>query len=266
MNLYLTSYASGDFIKFQRLLENSAYRHGIDKVFSYTRQDLIKTEFYRKYNTVLNFKRGGGYWLWKPYFILKALNNIKNNDILVYSDAGIKIIGDLTPLFNIVNKKENGILLFKANHKNSVWTKRDCFILMGCDSKKYWEGEQAGAFFQVYKKTAKSVDFVKEWLYFCQNEHILTDMPNICGLPNLEGFKEHRHDQSILSLLAIKHKIKLFPDPTQYGGLIHRSFFNKKAKYGTLLYHHRGKQHNYCKAIIYSGLITMKRILVNKPN
>ena len=155
--------------------------------------------------------------------------------------------------------------MFKANHRNSVWTKRDCFVLMKCDSAKYWEGEQAGAFFQVYRKTTDSVSFVREWFDFCQNKRILIDVPNMCGLPNLPGFRDHRHDQSVLSLLAVKHNIELFPDPTQYGGLIRRSFFNKKANYGTLLCHHRGKAINFYKAIIYNVLITIKRIFIKKP-
>lgn len=40
---------------------------------------------------------------------------------------------------------------------------------------------------------------------------------NVMGKRNFFGFHFHRHDQSVLSLLAIKHKIVLFRQPTQYG-------------------------------------------------
>lgn len=32
----------------------------------------------------------------------------------------------------------------------------------------------------------------------------MTDDDNVCGKPNLAGFREHRHDQSILTNLAIR--------------------------------------------------------------
>ena len=42
-------------------------------------------------------------------------------------------------------------------------------------------------------------------------------MPNICGKENINGFLEHRWDQSILSLLAHKYNLELFRMPTQFG-------------------------------------------------
>ena len=46
-----------------------------------------------------------------------------------------------------------------------------------------------------------------------RDARILCDGPNVCGLPNLDGFRDHRHDQSILTILAIKHGIKTHPSP-----------------------------------------------------
>jgi hypothetical protein len=42
-------------------------------------------------------------------------------------------------------------------------------------------------------------------------------MANVCGLPNYPGFEDHRHDQSVLSLLARKHGIATRPDVSQWG-------------------------------------------------
>ena len=39
-------------------------------------------------NYMLNNHRGYGYWIWKPYIILKTLESMNENDILVYTDAG----------------------------------------------------------------------------------------------------------------------------------------------------------------------------------
>jgi len=37
-----------------------------------------------------NREKGNGYWLWKRYFILKALKEkLNRDDYLIYTDAGI---------------------------------------------------------------------------------------------------------------------------------------------------------------------------------
>ena len=86
------------------------------------------------------------------------------------------------------------------------------------------------------------------------NKNILTDIPNACGLSNLPEFKDHRHDQSILSLLAKKHNVEMFRDPSQWGNPHKRPSARQKnemlpfpysdepflnSPYGTLLNHHR---------------------------
>ena len=40
---------------------------------------------------------------------------------------------------------------------------------------------------------------------------------NLLGLPYHEGFIEHRHDQSIFSILIKKYSIKVYRDPSQHG-------------------------------------------------
>ena len=40
---------------------------------------------------IQNNPRGYGYWLWKSYLIRKTFNQMKENDILIYCDAGCKI-------------------------------------------------------------------------------------------------------------------------------------------------------------------------------
>ena len=49
------------------------------------------------------------------------------------------------------------------------------------------------------------------------DERVVGDLANTCGKKNYWGFKQHRWDQSILSLLAIKYDIELHRVPTQFG-------------------------------------------------
>ncbi|MFA6571356.1 MAG: hypothetical protein WCT77_08975, partial [Bacteroidota bacterium] len=63
---------------------------------------------------------------------------------------------------------------------------------------------------------------------------IISNSQNVTG-NNLEGFINHRYDQSVLSLLVFKHKINLFCDPTQYGN------FRGQDTFGQILLHTREK-------------------------
>ena len=254
MNNYLISYATPNYYKNQRRLNKSALAFGVDEVESYTRSKIKRSKFYRENRVVLDKERGSGYWLWKPYIILDFIEQMDDGDLLIYMDTGVEIIRDITPLVDICTQ-QGGILLFgNHGHLNKVWTKRDCFVAMDCDSDKYYNSEQITASFQFYIKNERSLSFLREYLFYCQNPSIITDIPNICGLENFPEFVSHRHDQSVLSLLSIKYNIEIFRDPCQWSNHMKMEAFREEneflpmpysqspytnSNYHTLLNHHR---------------------------
>ena len=90
-------------------------------------------------------------------------------------------------------------------HLERKFTKRDAFILLGVDTPFYAETGQFNAAFQIYRKTTFTEYFLKEYLYYAQDKRIITDDSNEMGEENYPEFKDHRHDQSILSLLIKKY-------------------------------------------------------------
>lgn len=257
--VYLINFATKEFYESQKKLNASALKFGVDKVVSYKREDIIKSSFYKENKDILDQKRGAGFWLWKPYIILDLLEKVNDGDVVIYADSGIEVIKELEPLIELCIKK-NDVLLFcdGGEHRNRDYTKRDCFIMMDCDSEEYWNSVQCLASFHLYIRNNSCVEFLKKWLFFCRNKHILTDVENICGKDNFSEFKDHRHDQSVLSLLAHKTKKEIFRDPTQWGNhlkmkefRINGEFCLKKytsihsfnnSPYGTLLNHHRERK------------------------
>ena len=217
MKVILISYANKPFYKSQQELKKSALKYGVDEVIDYNDLWLKKqTEFYKKNQHILCQKRGNGFWLWKPFIILDALKKMNEDDVLIHVDAGATFINSVIPLTDLT--QQNEIIVFYNNgHKNKTWTKRDCFYLMNSDSEKYYNGDQILAGYIVCKKTPFVNELLEEWLKYAQDEKILTDIPNKCELPNLNGFIDHRHDQSILSILSIKYNLELFRDPSQWG-------------------------------------------------
>ncbi|HIJ91444.1 MAG: glycosyltransferase [Desulfobulbaceae bacterium] len=237
MKIYLVNFATQNFYKAQKKLAKSALRFGVDQCISYNKSLLTKTEFYKQHRSILDQERGAGYWLWKPFIILETLRAAEDDDIVIYSDSGAEIIAPLDPLVNLC-QQHGGILLFNVHipngkHTNIMWTKRDCFVLMDADEPRFHNAEQVAGSPQLYQKTPRSLGFLEEWLNYCTDERILTDIQNCCGLDNYAEFKDHRHDQSVLSLLAVRHGLETFRDPSQFGNHLKLPPYRNKGELAT---------------------------------
>lgn len=238
MKSILISFATNPkWYRAQTLLNNTGKAGNLTGCISYTDKSK-QWEFMNKYKDVYS-TRGFGYWQWKPLIVLDAMNQVDNGDIIVYVDSGNLIV---KPLDYIIDHcKANDITLFDnrdgeptgRQHINCIWTKRDCFTLMSCDTPAYHNAPQVNASYQLYKKTPRVMEFLEEYKKWCSDDRVISDDPNTT-LPNLNEFKDHRHDQSILTNLAVKHKISLLPDPSEWGSSI------PGRPYDTLFLHHRG--------------------------
>ena len=84
------SYGNRDFQKLLEFNKKSAFEIGkVDEYYSFGPED-IDQQFRIKNKDILSRKRGNGYWLWKPYFILKTLKEkLNEGDYIIYTDAGI---------------------------------------------------------------------------------------------------------------------------------------------------------------------------------
>lgn len=213
----LINYANDLFQKSQKINSQTGKDYGLfDKVISYNPKD-VSNEFKNLNREILVHKRGNGYWLWKPYFIKKALEDLDWGDFLFYCDSGSYFINPVTDLISLSLEKQLDIIPFELPYPESNWTKRDAFILMDCDREEYTLTKQRLASFVLIRKSPTSIAFTNDWLNFAQDKRILTDIENECGQENYPDFIDHRHDQSIFSLLTKKYSLTAFRDPSQFG-------------------------------------------------
>lgn len=217
MKIILTNLSNYLYESSRTRLNESAKRFGIIEINSYDFEDIKKTQFYFDNKEILDQPRGIGYWLWKPYIVLETMKKLSDGDIVIYSDSGIEITENPEPLLHICKNLQPVVLFANGNLVNFTWTKRDCFILMDCDKEKFWYSPQCDAAFSLFRKSDTSIRFLNDWLQYSADKRIITDIPNTCGKKNLIGYYEHRWDQSVLSLLAMKYNIPLYRMPTQYG-------------------------------------------------
>ena len=167
--------------------------------------DCLKNPNFKK---VFTAKRGGGYWIWKPYIIYKNLQLLNDNDILVYSDSGSTIpnnkytIDKLNEYINIVKNSDKGILAFRNPHIESKWTKGDVFKHFNClDNENIYNTRQFTANRIIIKKNVHSMALFKIWWETAKNySHFFDDSTSITK--NFNNFTENRHDQSVFSLIC----------------------------------------------------------------
>ncbi|MDE7273214.1 MAG: hypothetical protein K2N95_09150 [Lachnospiraceae bacterium] len=212
------NYADKKFQRAQRLNSRTAMEWGADRVIEYGPED-IDEAFRRQNREILDAPRGGGYYLWKPYFYRKAYNEIGDGDYLVYIDSGAVYVNKIKYLIDCMEHENVPLMIFSLERERieKASTKRDAFVLTDCDNAAYTDTPQSIGGYFVCKKSPVVEAYLDEVLYYAQDIRIISDNPNVMGLPNYDEFVDHRHDQSVISLMSKKYKLKRFRDPSQFG-------------------------------------------------
>lgn len=247
--IHLLSFADHNMsIALNKCLE-SGLKHGVDnEIQAYP--SMIDRTFRFMNDEILSSERGCGFWLWKPYFIYRSLLELPEGDILIYSDAGIEFVNDVSHIISAMG--DENIFLFTNTFRQVEWTKMDVtytinkqqltifpthdgdiISMNGFEEQK--QVQASNIFFRVNKWTRR---FVKEWLLYCQMPGLIDDSPSI--QPNVPTFADHRHDQSILTALAIKYGIQLhwFPSSTA----LH---MERTDSYPVMWVHHRKRNNEW---------------------
>ena len=219
---YFITYGNKTFKNAKIRIEQEAIdTNFFDKIFIYG-PEFINNQFcsifnYLSTNFFFDNMKGGGFWLWKPYFIKVVLDSIDEGNILVYCDSGCTISKYGEERFNhyiyMLKKSEFGIISFQMTHlPENNWTKKEVFDFFKLDP--YSEIGKSGQYMAtiiIIMKKKHSIDLVNKWFELASNNHnLFTDYTLESKENNIEHFlknsqinefKDHRHDQSILSIL-----------------------------------------------------------------
>ena len=216
--IFLCAFASPDLflskIRFYNQAKSLNFYQGI-KIYE-KRELSTKTLNVIENHLIKNNRRGYGYWIWKPEIILNFLRQIPENSILQYSDIGChfnrKGINKLFFYQDMCDK--NSILSFQysdpkikkinfiyPNYLEYQYTKADLMRYFNLNFNHiYMNTPQvcSGTFF--IKKNYINIEFLKNWLEVFENMSLIDD--SISVSKNHKNFIEHRHDQSVFSLLC----------------------------------------------------------------
>ena len=226
--IILCAFASPDLIlSAKRVIKQAKQTKIYDDIKICSINDLTKIEKNKLQKIIKkeDGKRGYGYWFWKPLIIKKLLSKMKKGDILHYVDVGchieLKAIERLNYYIKKVIKSKKGILAFQFHklrdkekkftfpvRKEYMYTKSDLLKYFKIiKDKKVTHTPQFAAGCIFFKKNNFTLNFVDSWSkVFKDNLKLVDDSPS--KIKNFKGFIEHRHDQSVFSILCKKKKIE----------------------------------------------------------
>jgi hypothetical protein len=209
LRVHFITFASSNFRgALTRIKSEAESLNVFDTITCFTEEEL--SEEYRQKYGLIEGSRGYGYWIWKSYITKLQMDRIAKNDILVYADAGCSFNFQGKQRFveylHILRKSKKSNLAFQlSDYLEKAYTKGDLF--------KYFEVEHnaqirnsgqliATVFF--IKKNSNSTKVINDWYSVChEHPNLVNDSPSV--FPNDISFIDHRHDQSVFSILRKLH-------------------------------------------------------------
>lgn len=201
MRVVGVTYATAEFEPYARLLAASAARCGVSEFVVYRPVDL-PADFRQALRSILAERRGAGYWMWKAWAIGEQLARLDEGDVVLWLDAATHFIGPVQRIADFMDHQALDVWLMGEGFRESQYTKRDAFVLLDMDRPDVAASPQRFASCFGVRCTAAGRALAAEYLAAATDRRLITDDPNTCGLPNHADFIDHRHDQSILSLLT----------------------------------------------------------------
>jgi len=180
----------------------------------------ISKSFFCRYQAILNEPRGGGYWIWKPWIVNNALRNLRHGDFLLYMDAGCSINPSAQARFKeyleIVASSSQGILSMQMEHPESAWTNTATFRHFGVSQAcNIFTSGQLSATFLLIRRCEASQEIVHRWLSVLDvDPYLFTD--RYSEIDPISNFVEHRHDQSIFSIIRKQNNPTIVADDSWF--------------------------------------------------
>jgi hypothetical protein len=210
MNIVFITFGShGRYLDAGNRLINQAKQLNIfSETILYTSDYLQKdSEFWSTHGTfITNNRRGYGYWLWKSYIIKKTMENMADNDILLYLDCGCELSLNLKEgLVECINTVKTDKIVGTLVSIERDWNKMDLIEKLDMNKNEYLSTPQRQGGTNLFLLCKETRELVNEWYELSSDYHNIDDSASV--KPNLACFREHRHDQSIFSLLTKKYNI-----------------------------------------------------------
>jgi len=218
--IHFISYGNKNFNNSKKRIFKEAIQSGWFNSVTMYNPKILDKDFVKKFKNILDCNRGGGFWLWKPYIILQKLNELKENDILIYLDAGCTININGKKRFNeyidVLMQNKKSIISFQLPYIEDDWTIDQIFNYFNINEENIIRKTgQILSGIIIIKKNEESLNLIKKWYNtIIDNPLLFTDYYNKFQKKN--NFKANRHDQSIFSVLCKLNNVQIIKDETYF--------------------------------------------------
>jgi hypothetical protein len=221
MNIHLISYGDANYTLQKEFLRETAIASAyFDDIRIFSPADL-DADFVQQVYRFVKGSRGGGYWVWKPYIIKLALEALQEGDILIYVDAGCMINGKARERFqeyiSMVSSSETGTLDFELPFPEYQYTKQEVFSYFNSGNAVI-HSNQLMATILIMRKCSHSSMLINKWYDTLMDDFSL--FTDEIVMPGREGFIDHRHDQSIFSVIRKTFGATIIPDETYFSDFL----------------------------------------------
>jgi len=222
MNVHLVSFGAPfeNFVRAHfRFVENAKSFREFSSINLFSERNIYDfSKEIEPYKNFLSSTRGYGYWMWKYFLLSEIMKNVSEDDLVCYADIGCTF--NPQGMLNFEGYKtiasDFGSLCFDLGHLERAYTKMDTYLKIFPDTMEHLNTGQRCATTFFLKNTKENRDIVEEIKEICveDNHYYITDAPST--EPNHSEFREHRHDQSVFSLISKKYKFYCIPDQTYW--------------------------------------------------
>jgi len=207
----LVTFASSRFYRGLEMMVVEAERSGFFNAIKVYRDVGMPSSFryYAEFNA-----RGYGYWRWKPMVCVDAMQNMSDGDVLVYADAGctINADGDMARWIELAGDKILGF------HLGEYFTERrytKLSVLDAFNAHDIKDTPQIIGTCIVIPINEHNKSIIRDWMKAAIDHAELFNDDQDKEDPE---FIDHRHDQSVLSIMLKKRGANVIPDETYHDG------------------------------------------------
>lgn len=226
MVVFCTFGSSNAFPRSLERIRHQANAFGVFRsIFCYSEKDLEAAfleehkDWFRQTHTPGKYQSSNGYgfYIWKPQIILQALAECQENEVLVYADCGCTLNREgLSKLQTYIREaSETSLVSFQLPHVEKTWTKGHVLDLF---SPEFRETGQFLSGIFLLKNCERIRTLIQQWKTLMSTYCNADNSPS--KTPNDASFREHRHDQSVFSLLrkeyAKTNPHTVYPDVTYW--------------------------------------------------
>lgn len=202
-HIFLTYGDSGFEAAKAKIVEEAWLTGEFQEIISCGRSDLSSDLLASK---VINIKRGGGLWSWKPDIILSTMESHEDGDIIVYCDAGCTIYP--SPEWKKMWRKleAHDIIAQRIFQRTENWTRKEIIDYFQSNGTSWLKCFQYQATVIVVVVSDFTRKFIREWrnLMIEYPEFAMDVMPEE-RMNQSSSLIENRHDQAIYSALVYKY-------------------------------------------------------------